>query len=84
MECWELRGCDDEMMGRCPHVSEKVYSPCPADCRYANCGRARHVVATDFTLLLDASVDRSAVIKEQCMYCEYFLTHGPRLAGRAG
>jgi hypothetical protein len=29
---------------------------------------------------LDATVDRSAAIKEPCTYCEHFLTNGPRLA----
>lgn len=79
MNCWEKRGCDDELMSRCPHVSDKVYSPCPPDCRYTDCLMPTHAIATDVTLLLDATVDRKAAIKETCMYCEFFLTHGPRL-----
>ena len=81
LQCWEVRGCDPEMMGRCPHASDKVYAPCPADCRYADCRRDRHVVATDYALLLDATVDRKSAIKEACMFCEHFLRNAPRLRG---
>ena len=79
MSCWESRGCDEEMMGRCPHVVEDEFSPCPAECRYTDCYRPTHAIATDFHLLLDATVDRKAAVKEACMYCEHFLTNGPRL-----
>lgn len=78
--CWEIRGCDDEMMGRCPHVVEGVYSPCPPECRYTVCERPTRAVARDFALLLDANVDRSAAIKEVCWHCEFFLKDGPRIA----
>ena len=32
-QCWERRGCDEEMMSRCPHNIPG--EPCPADCRFA-------------------------------------------------
>ena len=31
-QCWERRGCDEEMMSRCPHNIPG--EPCPADCRF--------------------------------------------------
>ncbi len=83
MDCWEIRGCDDEMMNRCPHYSEITYSPCPPDCRYTDCARPQHKIATDVALLLDPNVDRSAVNKESCRFCVYFLKNGSRLNNRA-
>lgn len=74
--CWERRGCDDEMMGRCPHNIGQ--EPCPADCWNAACYRETHVVATDPMLLLNPELDYEAAIKQVCRFCEFFLTHGPR------
>ena len=79
MSCWTQRGCDEEMSGRCPHVSAEVYSPCPADCNYSFCSNPQHIIATDVSLLLDSEIDRTAAIKEQCYYCEFFLTNGPKI-----
>lgn len=81
MKCWEIRGCDQEMEERCPHAVPGEFSPCPAGCRYAgDCDRPMHIFASDVALLLDASVDRSAAVKETCMSCEYFLKNGPRIS----
>lgn len=82
MKCWEKRGCDPEMEERCPHADPSRYSPCPQGCRYAgDCDRPAHKFASDVSLLLDATVDRSAAIKETCMTCEFFLQNGPRISG---
>ena len=80
--CWERRGCDEEMWSRCPHNGDAkgIYSPCPADCYYANCTRATHEVASDIGILLDPTVDRTVAKKECCTFCTFFLTHGPRLS----
>ncbi len=81
--CWERRGCDDEMMERCPH--NQPGEPCPADCHFAACHRATHVVASDFGLLLNPERDYEAAIKEVCRFCEHFLKNGPDVAdGDAG
>ena len=85
LHCWERRGCEgvigltDPMEQECPHSRDDCYSPCPIDCRYAQCMRPTHEVASDVNLLLDPTVDRTAPIKEVCRYCAFFLTHGPRL-----
>lgn len=76
--CWDCRGCDDEMMSHCPHNIPG--EPCPADCHYAACGRTAHVVATDFALLLNPERNYDATVKEICRFCEHFLKHGPRVA----
>ncbi len=79
--CWERRGCDDEMMERCPHNQPDL----PADCHFAACHRATHVVASDFGLLLNPERDYEAAIKEVCRFCEHFLKNGPDVAdGDAG
>ncbi|MEG1825646.1 MAG: hypothetical protein RR218_00115 [Gordonibacter sp.] len=76
--CWERRGCDDEMMSRCPHNTPG--EPCPADCHFAACHRATHVVATDVELLLNPERYYDAAVKEVCRFCEHFLEQGPDLA----
>jgi hypothetical protein len=79
--CWEIRGCDEEMWSRCPHNGDAkgIYSPCPADCYYTACERPTHEVATDLTVLLDPSVDRMVAKKESCTFCTFFLTHAPKI-----
>ena len=74
-KCWEKRGCDEEMMSRCPHNAPG--EPCPADCHFAACQRATHVVATDFDLLLNPERVYEAAVKEICRFCEHFLKNGP-------
>ena len=76
--CWERRGCDEEMMSRCPH--NVPGEPCPADCHYAACDRPTHVVATDFAVLLNPERYYDAAVKEVCRFCEHFLEHGPDIA----
>ena len=79
-QCWERRGCDEEMMSRCPHNIPG--EPCPADCRFAACMRSTHEVCQDFNKLLNPERDYDAAVKEVCRFCEHFLEHGP--GGRAG
>jgi len=43
------------------------------------CYRETHVVTSDPALIFDPTVDRTAAAKEQCTFCVFFLTHGPRL-----
>ncbi|MEG1624319.1 MAG: hypothetical protein RR300_05610 [Raoultibacter sp.] len=73
--CWEMRGCDEEMMSRCPHNTPG--EPCPADCYFAACSRPTHKVATDFSLLLNPELNYNASVKEVCHFCEFFLSEGP-------
>ncbi len=78
--CWEERGCDEEMESYCPHAFASDDGVCPAECNYTFCTREQHVRATSIDLLLDATVDRTAAVKESCRFCEFFLKNGPRLA----
>lgn len=78
--CWETRGCDDEMMSRCPH--NVPGEPCPADCHYAACFRPTHVLAEDLSLILNPERDYDASVKEICRVCEHFLVHGPAVGER--
>jgi hypothetical protein len=78
-KCWEMRGCDDEMMSTCPH-----YNPdekCPARCAFAQCDRPTHRASSDPALIFDPTLDREQAAKEQCTFCEFFLTNGPRPQG---
>jgi hypothetical protein len=85
IRCWEHRGCEgidgliDPLSKECPHGRTDCYSPCKLECQFAQCHNPWHKVATDFNLLLDTTVDRSAAIKEGCRVCEFFLKYGPRL-----
>lgn len=79
--CWEKRGCDEEMMSRCPHNTPT--ESCPAECRYAACYLPTHAVAHDINLLLNPELDYDAAVKDNCRYCEFFLTNGPK-AGERG
>lgn len=76
-KCWELRGCDDEMMETCPHnhPGEK----CSSRCNFAACDRPTHVQTSDPALIFEPSIDRRAAIKEGCTFCAFFLTHGPKM-----
>lgn len=75
--CWEIRGCDDEMMQRCPHNIEGL--PCPADCLNTHCKRPTHDMVDPLDALMNPDVDRSAAVKEVCLLCRFFLEHGPVL-----
>lgn len=83
--CWSFRGCHglrglvEDMESECPHARRDCYNPCPSECFYTACTNKWHRTTSDFNLLLDDSVDRSAAIKRNCYTCEYFLVHGPRL-----
>ncbi|WP_080798581.1 hypothetical protein [Arabiibacter massiliensis] len=79
-QCWERRGCDEEMRSRCPH--NVPGEPCPADCRFAACVRDTHVVCQDFNVLLNPARDYDAAVKEVCRFCEHFLENGPDVADR--
>lgn len=79
--CWEKRGCDEEMMSRCPHNTPG--EPCPADCHFAACDRSTHVVTSNIDLLFRADLDREASVKDVCRFCEFFLSNGPSLDGGA-
>ena len=79
-KCWELRGCDEEMQADCPHSNE-LQDRCPSKCVFANlCQRPTHAVCTDPELLFDPGLVRDDVIKETCLFCEFFLKNGPRVA----
>lgn len=77
-KCWETRGCDEEMQADCPHPAE-IGDRCPSKCAFAACDRQTYELTTDPDLIFDATVDRSAAIKEGCTYCAFFLKNGPRL-----
>lgn len=77
--CWELRGCDDEMQAECPHPTE-LHDRCPTKCAFAQCDRPTHELTVDPELVFDAAVDRDSAIREECLFCAFFLRHGPRLA----
>ncbi|MDR2197340.1 MAG: hypothetical protein LBO07_05180 [Coriobacteriales bacterium] len=78
-KCWEQRGCDAEMLARCPHATSSADGLCVAECFYAQCRRPTREVATDYELLFDPDVDRQVAVKEICRSCVFFLRHAPRL-----
>lgn len=78
--CWEQRGCDEEMQSRCPHP-EEIGDRCPTKCAFANCQEPQRETTSDPNLVFDPDVDRDEAIKEECIYCAFFLTRGPRRSG---
>lgn len=76
-KCWEKRGCDEEMQSRCVHQDPD--DKCPSKCAFAKCDRPTCAQPSDPLTYLDPLVDRSATIREECMYCDFFLTNGPRI-----
>ncbi|WP_143711827.1 hypothetical protein [Cryptobacterium curtum] len=79
--CWEIRGCEgsQDNYDHCPHAM--LEGRCPVDCYFTGCELPQHELADPLDLL-DATVDRSATIKESCLMCSFFLKHGPRLTDR--
>ena len=75
--CWEMRGCDEEMQGRCPHNIPG--EPCPAECHFAACSRPTHKVVTDPLELLNPDINFDAAVKEGCKICSFFLQNGPAI-----
>ena len=78
-KCWESRGCDEDMMSHCPH--NEPGHLCPARCAFSACDRPTHRQTSDPALIFEPWVDRSAAMKENCTYCEFFLCNGPRIPG---
>jgi hypothetical protein len=78
-KCWELRGCDAEMEAECLH-SNSPDERCPSRCNFARCERSTSGVTSDPALIFDATVDRTAAIREVCLFCPFFLKNGPRLS----
>lgn len=76
-KCWEQRGCDDEMQQECPHPVQ-LKDRCPSKCAFAGCHRETYELTIDPELVFSTEVDRNAAIKENCLYCAFFLKHGPR------
>lgn len=76
--CWKQRGCDEEMMATCPHATSDL-ERCPSRCAYAACERSTHELTWDPELVFSDEIDRTAAIKDTCLYCAFFLTNGPRL-----
>jgi len=76
-KCWESRGCDDEMMADCPH--NEPGHQCPAKCAFSTCDRTTHKLTTDPALIFEPWIDRTAAMKENCAFCEFFLSHGPHI-----
>jgi hypothetical protein len=81
-KCWEKRGCDDEMMSRCPHNNPE--EKCPSRCAFAQCDRPGHGSSSDPMLIFEPTIDRSAAVKELCTFCAFFLTNGPKTPAGPG
>jgi hypothetical protein len=77
-KCWEQRGCDSEMESTCLHA-ESIEERCPSRCAFSQCDRPSAGVTSDPALIFDPEVDRTAAVKELCLYCAFFLKSGPRV-----
>lgn len=78
--CWEQRGCDEEMQADCPHPTQFMDN-CPTKCAFATCDRPQHVTTIDAELIFNPEIDRKRSVKDECHYCGFFLTRGPRIDG---
>jgi hypothetical protein len=77
-KCWEERGCDSEMESTCVHAMDPT-ERCPSRCNFSRCDRASSETSSDPALIFDPEVERTAAIKELCLYCAFFLKNGPRV-----
>lgn len=78
-KCWEQRGCDEEMQANCLHATD-FKDRCPTKCAFANCQRPSHAITSDPALIFDPTPDREQAIRDICMFCEFFLRNGPKVA----
>jgi hypothetical protein len=76
-KCWEQRGCDAEMQASCLHADSPT-ERCPSKCAFSGCDRPGSGVTTDPALIFDPDVERAVAIKENCLFCPFFLQNGPR------
>lgn len=76
--CWAQRGCDEEMQADCPHPTD-INDNCPTKCAFSQCDRPQNELTTDPELIFSADVDRSAAVKDVCMFCGFFLKNAPRV-----
>lgn len=76
-KCWEQRGCDEEMQATCPHSLPG--HQCPTKCAFAQCDRPSHKLTTNCDDIFDPGPDRSAAMREECTFCGFFLTNGPKV-----
>jgi hypothetical protein len=81
--CWKTRPCSPEVQEACKHAVTD-FDMCPSRCTFAFCQLESHVLTTDPALVFDHTVDRSAALKQTCLYCEFFLKNGPRKPAKAG
>jgi hypothetical protein len=77
-KCWETRGCDAEMQAECMHFTS-FKDNCPSKCAFAACDRPTNKATSDPELIFDPTVDRTAAIKDNCHFCEFFLKNAPRV-----
>lgn len=75
--CWRTRNCEADMRETCAHAVSD-YDMCPTKCDFANCDRPTYELTIDPALIFDPTVDRDQALKQNCMYCKFFLTNGPR------
>lgn len=76
--CWRTRGCEEDMQATCAHTMSD-FDMCPSKCDFSNCDRPTYELTIDPELIFDPSVDRSVAIKQNCIYCKFFLTNAPRV-----
>ena len=75
--CWRTRPCPPEMQEACRHAVTD-YDMCPSRCKLAFCQLKTHEVTGDPELVFDPDIDRSQALKQNCLYCKFFLKNGPR------
>lgn len=74
--CWQVRNCDEEMQGRCPHAPRG--ERCPVKCVVGICQRPARKHIRDFALYAGGLADAESVVKEECLYCETYLRSSAR------
>lgn len=80
-KCWRIRECEIDMNTMCMHAVTD-YDMCPSRCMFAVCDRPTHVLTSDPSLVFSAEIDRDQALKQMCIYCEHFLTRGPKLQAK--
>ena len=75
--CWRIRPCSEEIQKECKHAVTD-FDMCPSRCNFSFCQLETHEITGDPDLVFNPDIDRSQALKQNCLYCVFFLENGPR------
>ncbi len=78
-KCWEVRGCDADMLENCAFGSAGV--PCKISCYFTVCPGDKYEVIDDFSdHPAELDLEQYGVNKQQCAACKVFIRYVKKAA----